>query len=244
MLRLALTAAVPLLAAIALAAYATGQHGLPRTAAWLVLAVVVLVAVAGVLRSAGRIERAAAAQDQAETAARAADADARLARQRAERRRELAVDPDPARRKYVARIDAGELVDDAEIARREARIAELAADPAKQRYVDAVFAGARIDDAMITCWAEPGATALCAHLREVESALRRVDTGMTLAAPSRVVTRYGLHLPKLRARHALAECVVFAPSPSRAEGDDALQCTACDSVLHASSSPDAPVYPA
>ena len=230
-LAIAIPVAAVLIVVIGAAAYALDRYGIEGTAATVAMAIVGTI-ICIVVFGAGSFIEAVRARQRTREAARASAAWlAMRAEALARRRVELQSDPDPARRRYVAAIDRGELIDDAEIALREARIAQLRRDPAKHRYIERVFEGERISDRAIAYWLDPAMRVLCAHLEPIEAALRAKDPDMTPHEGRVVETRYALDWPLLRQRHPVPEFVELVRAHPRSEDGDAVHCTRCNATL-------------
>lgn len=124
------------------------------------------------------------------------------------RQRELERHRDPRFRKYAALVAEGSLVSDAEIRRREARLAEIAGDRVKMKYADRIVRGETIDDDTIAYWEDRLTGRTCTHLAELERDLRAADPTMRPWYGG-LVTALDIDWHRLRRRYDLGEPVRF-----------------------------------
>lgn len=130
-------------------------------------------------------------------------------RQLDRRQGELERDPDPQRRKYATLVAQGNLIPDAEIVRRNARLAEIAGDAVKMKYADRIFRGETITDLAIAYWEDPAMLVTCEHLRAIEADLRTVDPHMRPQSQRKVFTARDLDGEALAARYGLPQSIVY-----------------------------------
>lgn len=147
---------------------------------------------------------------------------------------------DPANAPFLPLIRSGRLLNDAHIAARRKRIAELQAVPHRAKYAQKVVEGADLTDAQIDYLEDPGMLRLCEHLRGVEAALKRDGVAVSLVQPLVACAPVRLRRDGL----ALADCVEYVQVPGDRFGPDEayLQCRACGSRLEEAG--HGPVWPA
>ena len=128
---------------------------------------------------------------------------------------------------------------------KRVRIAELNADPAKRKYAALMERGGWWTDEQVAYLENPNATATCAHLREIEHAMRVAGVVPRLLPEvpepgygplARVRADCRIHEPELRRRFTIVDSVRHLTGfyPERAEFDNPwaeLCCSACSSAI-------------